>query len=167
MFETVQGLLFTKTEIIRKLLQILLLTGGLLVSGNCTAGFKDSVHAYILLVGIKNPDIVLRQAILETGWFQSKMLMDKNNLFGFRSTKKYMRFESWQASIDYYKAWQDEYYTNPEEDYYAFLKRIRYARTKEYIWTLKHIKTERSTGAPLPAHKPKTTQPATTKKPPK
>lgn len=166
MFETVKGLIFTKKETIRKLLQILVLTCGLLVSTECAAGFKDSVHAYIILVGIKHPDIVLRQAILETGWFQSKMLMDKNNLFGFRSTKKYKRFESWQACIDYYKSWQDEYYTNPEEDYYAFLKRIRYARTKEYIWTLKHIKTERSGGAPLPAHKPKTSQPATTKKPP-
>ncbi|MFM2307200.1 MAG: hypothetical protein RLZZ367_1869 [Bacteroidota bacterium] len=157
----------TKKSAIRKLLQILLLTTGLLVSGNCAAGIKDSIHAYIVLVGIQHPDIVLKQAILETGWFQSKMLMDKNNLFGFRASKKYMRFDSWQACIDYYKTWQDKNYTNPEENYYAFLKRMRYARTKDYIRVLKHIKIDRAGGAPLPPHKPHTQQPAPTKKPPK
>lgn len=51
------------------------------------AGMKDSVYAYILKADIKHPEIVLRQAILETGWFQSKHLMKRNNLFAFRSTK--------------------------------------------------------------------------------
>lgn len=119
---------------------------------------KDSVHAYILLTGIQHPEIVLRQAILETGWFQSKMLMKKNNLFAFRSTKKYMRFDNWQESIQYYKRWQDEHYTNPEEDYYTFLKRKKYAHSPEYIKILKRINLNRSEGSPL-------AKPAATKKP--
>ncbi len=118
------------------------------------AGMKDSVYAYILKADIKHPEIVLRQAILETGWFQSKHLMKRNNLFAFRSTKKYMWFDTWQESIEYYKRWQDANYTNPEENYYSFLVRIKYARTTDYIKTLKQISLKRSEGAPLPVKKP-------------
>ncbi|HLP52513.1 MAG TPA: glucosaminidase domain-containing protein [Chitinophagales bacterium] len=134
---------------------------------------KDSVYAYILASDIKHPEIVLKQAILETGWFQSKMLMKKNNLFAFRSTKKYKQFDTWQASIDYYKKWQDEYYTNPEENYYTFLKRKKYAHTPEYIRILKNINLARSEGAPLKVQTTTTTKTVKqtttiqTKKPPK
>ena len=115
---------------------------------------KDSVYAYILASDIKHPEIVLRQAILETGWFQSKHLMKRNNLFAFRSTKKYMWFNTWQQSIEYYKRWQLENYTNPDENYYSFLVRIKYARTPDYIKTLKRISLKRSEGSPLPVKKP-------------
>ncbi len=123
---------------------------------------KDSVYAYILAADIKHPEIVLKQAILETGWFQSKHLMRRNNLFAFRSTQKYMWFDTWQECVQYYKRWQLDNYTNPEENYYKFLVRIKYAHTKEYIKTLKQINLTRSEGSPLPV-KAKTPQ---TKKPP-
>ena len=114
------------------------------------AGMKDSVYAYILASDIKHPEVVLKQAILETGLFQSKFLMKKNNLFGFRATKKYMHFETWQDCIQYYKKWQDANYTNPKEDYYVFLKRIRYSRTETYVPTLMRIDLRRSGGAYSP-----------------
>ncbi len=123
---------------------------------------KDSVYAYILAADIKHPEIVLKQAILETGWFQSKHLMKRNNLFAFRSTKKYMHFGTWQESIQYYKRWQEANYTNPEETYYKFLVRIKYAGTPEYIKTLKRINLARSQGSPLPVNQP---TPQQTKKP--
>lgn len=117
---------------------------------------KDSVYAYILASDIKQPEIVLKQAILETGWFTSKLLMKKNNLFAFRATKKYMRFDTWQESIDYYKRWQDDRYKNPKENYYSFLMRIKYARTLEYIKTLKRISLKRDEGfAPIKKPSPK------------
>jgi hypothetical protein len=115
---------------------------------------KDSVYACILAADIKHPEVVLKQAILETGWFQSKHLMRRNNLFAFRSTKKYMWFDTWQDCIAYYKRWQDDNYTNHEENYYHFLSRIRYARTPDYIRTLKHIKLSRSEGSPIKTKKP-------------
>ena len=105
---------------------------------------KDSVYAYILKCDIKHPEIVLKQAILETGWFQSKFLMRRNNLFGFRSTLKYMRFESWQQSVEYYKKWQDDNYRNEKEKYYSFLMRIRFSRSPEYTKTLKRISLKRN-----------------------
>ncbi|MFN5182136.1 MAG: glucosaminidase domain-containing protein [Bacteroidota bacterium] len=99
----------------------------------------DTVREYICEKGIKHPDIVMKQVILETGWLQSKYLMNRNNLFGFRVTKEYMRFKSWRHSVDYYKGWQDRKYKDPNEDYYKFLVRIHYA-VKEYPNNLKKIK---------------------------
>jgi len=112
------------------------------------AGMKDSVYAYILATDIKHPEIVLKQAILETGWFTSKLLMKRNNLFAFRSTKKYMRFETWQKSVEYYKRWQNDNYTNPKENYYTFLRRKKYARNPDYVKTLKRISLKRNEAAP-------------------
>ncbi len=109
---------------------------------------KDSVFAFILANDIKHPEIVLKQAILETGWFTSKLLMRKNNLFAFRASKKYMHFDTWQQSIEYYKRWQDDNYTNSKENYYSFLRRKKYARNAEYIKILKQISLKRAEGSP-------------------
>ncbi len=92
----------------------------------------DKVCAYIIKLGIEHPEIVLKQSVLETGWYNSKFLMSKNNLFGFRYKGKYLRFETWKKSVEYYKRWQKRHYTDPNEDYYAFLLRIKYANGETY-----------------------------------
>lgn len=102
----------------------------------------EEVIAYMDSVGIKHPEIVIKQALLETGHFRAKLLMDKNNLFAFRYSKHYMRFKDWRSCVDYYKQWQDKKYTNPNEDYYKFLKRMRYARSHNYIHVLKNVKIQ-------------------------
>jgi flagellum-specific peptidoglycan hydrolase FlgJ len=86
---------------------------------------------------IKYPDIVLRQAILETGHFKSYNCTERNNIFGFR-TSEYLVFDSWQDCVKYYKDWQDRKYKGG--DYYLFLKDVGYASDPEYIEKLKHIK---------------------------
>jgi flagellum-specific peptidoglycan hydrolase FlgJ len=98
------------------------------------------VKYYMDSIGIKHSEVVLKQALLETGHFKSKLLMNKNNLFAFRFTKRYMNFETWQMSVDYYKQWQEKFYTNDKEDYYHFLRRIKYARSPEYIKVLKKVR---------------------------
>jgi flagellum-specific peptidoglycan hydrolase FlgJ len=100
----------------------------------------DSVYTYIKESGIQHPRIVMKQAVLETGWFKSPYLMKRNNLFGFRYKKAYMKFDTWQKSVDYYKKWQAKYYKDPNEDYFTFLLRIKYAQSPTYIQTLKRIK---------------------------
>lgn len=102
----------------------------------------DSVFNYICKSGIKHPEIVIKQAVLETGWFKSPFLMSRNNIFAFR-TKKYLRFDNWKACVDYYKNWQDRKYKDTTENYYAFLVRIKYA-TPEYPKHLKKIKLSKS-----------------------
>jgi hypothetical protein len=107
-----------------------------------TAPSIQEVYAYIVCSEIKYPDIVLRQVIWETGWLKSKHMMHKNNLFGFRHSKRYMHFKSWQESIDYYKNWQLRNYTRPDEEYYAFLMRVKYATSQKYISSLKSLKVK-------------------------
>lgn len=101
----------------------------------------DSVFGYICQLNILHPEIVIKQAVLETGNFKSSFLMSRNNLFGFRKVN-YLRFKNWKESVEYYKKWQLKNYKDPNEDYYNFLVRIKYA-TKEYPFHLKKIKVTR------------------------
>lgn len=108
------------------------------VSANTNKKIIEEVFDALCSSGIRNPEIVMRQVILETGWLKSPFLMKRNNLFGFRS-KEYLRFEDWRESVTYYLKWQKKYYLNSNENYYDFLKRIKYAQAKNYIDVLKKI----------------------------
>ena len=99
----------------------------------------ENVKIAIIDAGIKYPEIVLRQVILETGWLKcTKCSLTKNNIFGFYYKKKYIAFDSWLDSIDYYKRWQERHYKGG--DYYQFLITIGYATSPSYVQTLKQIK---------------------------
>jgi len=130
--------LHTKTANMRKIFFLFLLFASLNSYAQKTS-FADSVFNYICEVGIKHPNIVMRQAIVETGWFKSNFLMSRNNLFGFRA-KNYLIFKTWKESVVYYKNWQEKRYTNMNEDYYTFLVRIKYATASGYTAYLKKIK---------------------------
>lgn len=99
----------------------------------------ENVESEIVRRDIKHGDIVLRQAILETGWFKSYNATVRNNLFGFWNSrrKQYFVFEKWEDSVAYYKRWQEKNYKGG--DYYKFLDRIGYAEDPDYIWKLKNI----------------------------
>lgn len=86
----------------------------------------DAVFAEICAAGILYPEIVMSQVQLETGKLTNKMLLSRNNLFGFR-LKSYLSFSRWQDSVAYYKRWQDRKYLNKNEDYFKFLDRVRFA----------------------------------------
>lgn len=79
------------------------------------------VYQYCVDQGIKHPEIVTAQAIVETGWFKCEdCALDNNNIFGFNSGGDYISFSSWRKSVEYYKTWQSERYTGGK-DYYQFL----------------------------------------------
>ena len=90
--------------------------------------------------GIQEPKIVTAQAILETGWFRSKVFLEYNNPFGLYDSlnNDYYKFNHWtQALIAYIN--KVEYKRFEDEDYFDFLNRIGYAEDKEYISKLKQI----------------------------
>jgi len=87
------------------------------------------------LLGVKHPKIVLAQAKLETGNFKSNYFKKRNNLFGFRNSKGYLHFKSWQDCCKYYKRWQRKRYKGG--NYYHFLKQVGYAVDPLYIKKLK------------------------------
>lgn len=116
-----------------------------LLSGTtCSAQLKDSIYAYIQACGIQHPDVVMQQALLETGHLKSGYLMERNNIFAFRVTKEYMRFTDWKACVKYYKRWQEKHYTNTKENYYSFLKRIGYSGTHNYTDVLKRVRIKKT-----------------------
>lgn len=89
--------------------------------------------------GVKHSDIVLRQAILETGWFKcTNCSLSRNNIFGFWYKKKYLKFDDWKDCVAYYKRWQERHYSGG--DYYAFLKKVGFATEPTYVKRLKSIK---------------------------
>lgn len=112
-----------------------------IVSGESTLNLKN-LYKEILKDSIKFPEIVLRQAIVETGWLKSVACLKRNNLFGFNNGVT--KYKSWQESVMAYKKWQDKRYK--EGPYDIFLIKIKYAAdTKKYVLFLKKIKIPEET----------------------
>ncbi len=117
------------------------------ISINALGGIDENdVYCYIKSIGIKNPEIVLKQAIYESGHFKSLVCIKKNNIFGFRSVVIYKSFKTWQECVDYYKRWQDKHYTDTTEEYYHFLQRINYSGYKDFSYSkqLQKVKIQAS-----------------------
>ena len=89
---------------------------------------------------VHNADIVIAQALLETGHFKSENCVKNNNLFGLYNSrrKQYFKFGHWSDCVKAYKE-KIQYKYKPNENYYSFLKRIGYAEDPEYINKLKGI----------------------------
>jgi hypothetical protein len=87
---------------------------------------------------IQHPDIVYKQACLESGFFTSNIFYKNHNFLGFRIGGQYMKFTSWIECLQYYRDWQSRHYKGG--DYYQFLEQSGYFEDKEYINKLKHIK---------------------------
>lgn len=94
----------------------------------------------LIYYDIKHPEIVYAQAVLETGNFKSKHCIIDNNLFGLYNSKnkRYHKFNHWTESILAYKKWVQNKH-KASEDYYSFLRRIKYASDPNYIPKLKKI----------------------------
>jgi hypothetical protein len=119
----------------------------------------EAVFLEICRLDIQQPETVMRQAILETGWMRAPFLMKRQNLFGFRKTT-YLVFDDWKDSVAYYKAWQDKHYRAGEhKNYSAFLRSIRYA-SAGYTDHLRKIRWERSCPEQAPDSSDSSTGPA-------
>lgn len=94
----------------------------------------------LIALEVSDPEKVLAQALLETGYFTSSICKTYNNTLGlYNSYKKdYFKFDSWQESILYYK-YLIEYRKKKGEDHFMFLKRIGYAEDPGYISKVKNI----------------------------
>ena len=99
-----------------------------------------ALYDALLYYDIKYPDIVYAQAVLETGWFTSRLCLENNNLFGlYDSTNEcYYKFDNWYESVLAYKNKVQYKYTDGE-DYYLFLKNLPYAEDSTYIDKVKSI----------------------------
>jgi len=100
---------------------------------------EESVLYYLNIFDVKEPNIVLKQALLETGNFTSHLCKENNNLFGLKrfSTGEYFKFSHFTESIVMYK-WtiQNKYNGGC---YYKFLDSLPYAEDINYTKKLKTL----------------------------
>jgi uncharacterized FlgJ-related protein len=112
------------------------------------------LYEQIVKHGIKFPDVVFAQAILETGHFTSSLFKNANNLFGMKLPYKretlaigkekrgFAVFDSWTTSVNDYLLWQDYVLRNKnittKTQYLALLDRI-YAENGNYVVYLNRI----------------------------
>lgn len=97
----------------------------------------ERVAKELIKQGIPHSRIVLAQARLETGNFTSRRCREDHNLFGIKHGKRYARYARWQDSVADYKRLISSRYKGG--DYYAFLKRIKYASDEKYINKLRNF----------------------------
>lgn len=102
----------------------------LLASMACQAQTADQVAKELHRQQVPHAHIVLAQARLETGNFKSQRCRRDHNLFGIKHGNRYARYRTWQDSIKDYKQRISARYKGG--DYYAFLKRIGYAKDPAY-----------------------------------
>jgi uncharacterized FlgJ-related protein len=103
--------------------------------------------------GIKYPEVVFAQAVLESGHFKSTVFKSNNNLFGMKypkvretlatgSNRGYATFYSWKDSVKDYKMWQDRFIQkrsiSNRNEYLIYLDKI-YCQTTGYSTLLKRI----------------------------
>jgi len=118
----------------------------------------ENILNYIEEIGIIHSKIVYKQAIVETGWFKSKLCVKHNNLFGMHYTTKRPNkisgyiiadhgakcavYKHWKDSIEDYLLYQQYWIDKGKDltDYYKFLSSIGYASNINYIKILKQIK---------------------------
>ncbi len=106
---------------------------------------------YLQLKNIPNRNIILAQAILETGNFTSDIYIYNNNLFGMKlarirpttaikSSRNHAVYRHWMCSVDDYSLWYTYMTRNKSyQNYHDFLADIGYAEDKYYISKLNII----------------------------
>lgn len=115
---------------------------------------KKGLYEQINKYGIKFPDIVFAQALLESREFTSGLFISANNLFGMKvpgeresarigETKSgYSKYKDWTLSIYDYLLWQNFMLKNKgdltKNQYLAFLGKV-YATDKKYVSSIKRV----------------------------
>ena len=88
--------------------------------------------------GVPHAEVVLAQARLESGNFQSRRARADHNILGMKRGARYAKYRRWQDCVADYKRRISSRYKRGES-YYAFLRRIGYASDKKYIGKVKDI----------------------------
>lgn len=110
----------------------------------------SNVHAQIIELEFKEPEMVLKQVLLESGMLKSWLAKHNNNLMGMKyprvrettavlQQKGYACYENWVECLKDLKIYQD-LYMKEDESYVEFLVRVGYAEDKHYVNKLNSIK---------------------------
>lgn len=113
---------------------------------------EQNLILFIEDLNLKFPHIVLAQARLETGNYESEVFIKNNNLFGMKEarvrchTSKGTRlghayYDSWEESVLDYALYQSAYFykIKSERQYFKQLEKMNYAEADNYTNTLMYI----------------------------
>ena len=105
---------------------------------------QDALVEELKRLNVRFPHIVLAQAILETGYYDSRIYHENNNLFGMKEAKArattalgtnlgHAYYEDWKQSVVDYALYQAAYLNKlrTEKKYFSYLDR-NYAEAKNY-----------------------------------
>ena len=128
---------------------------------------KENLIAYVKLYDSIHYEIIVKQSILETGWFKSRLAKQHNNLFGMMHSKRKnaidigvaytysvtygektiiyhpSKYKHWTDSVKDYFLWRDYKLKQKNlhiDNYYTFLSKVGYAVESNYCRVLKTIK---------------------------
>lgn len=120
---------------------ILISFGALLLSlapiNHCKAIEKDTINVrlndsvlynYLIDNNVKQPEIVLTQAKLESANYSSKLYRNKNNLFGMKVAKSRTTTGIGKHGYQKYECWKDSV-----RDYIIFQKKLKYLNKEQYL----------------------------------
>jgi len=112
---------------------------------------EDKLIEEISKLNFKFPYIVLAQAILETGHFESKIFVENNNLFGMKEARVRLNlakgtqyghayYDNWKESVSDYALWYSTfaYKCKNEKQLYKLLNK-QYAEATYYPQALQRI----------------------------
>lgn len=112
---------------------------------------QDKLVAELKRLNIKFPHIVMAQSIVETGYWNSEIFKENNNLFGMKearirvntaqgTNRNHAYYDSWEESIYDYAFYQCRYLGSikTEEEYFMYLDRS-YAEASNYVRTLRTV----------------------------
>lgn len=147
-FLTTTLLLFTTIEVCPKEKQV----QDTIIVQQDNSVTKEKLYEQIIKFGIKFPDIVFAQAMIESGELTSKLFKTANNMFGMRfpsvrettaqgKTKGgYSTYEDWNFGVYDYFLWQDHMLRKRSEitksQYLSLLGRV-YAEDPNYVSKVK------------------------------
>lgn len=99
---------------------------------------------------VKNIDIVIAQAKIETGNFKSKVFLENNNLFGMRQSRQrittstgtnlnHATYDNWQDSVIDYAIYQSTYLKSFNRNEYLDYLQANYAENPNYVKLIKQM----------------------------
>lgn len=118
---------------------------------------KENLVKTMVDSGIQHVDIVLAQAILESGNFKSVVFKTKNNMFGMKMPRKrettainergytgYATYKNWVDCVRDYKLYQDYVTKNKNVSKSKYLSIIAksYSETEDYVEKLHKIMSQ-------------------------
>lgn len=130
-------------KVVIMVLLLLMVTGelknGKMVPNQFNLFSKENMMRLMYNLKIAHPDIVMAQAIIESGNFKSNIFKENNNLFGmkmpeYRKTtaiginRGHAVYRNWRESVIDYALWQG--------------KRARYSTTNQYLRRLRSYATD-------------------------